>query len=229
MQLKPIYAAILLSAPLWLTGCLSGIPHPLNNPPPLRRTEAVDNYENYNAIPLTKKTLLLNEGFDNNTRNWKVASGTDYTMTVASGELYIGTLSSARQSTISLTDVKETEDFEIETRMRTSSTNSTNGGGSLVWGGSTSSWYFFRVNPYTGALEIGRGTRPSIANTGSITTGMYKVFTVRKVKNLYYYFIDGGYIDKELVNAFYGPAIGFEAGRNTTLWVDYLKVSRLTL
>ncbi len=229
MHLKHIYAAILLSAPLWLTGCLSGIPHPLNNPPPRERTEAVDNYENYNAIPLTKKTLILNEGFDNNTRGWKVASGTDYTMTVAAGELYIGTLSSARQSTISLTDLKETDDFEIEARTKMSSINSANGGNALVWGGNASSWYFFRVNPYTGGLEIGRGTHASIANTGLVTTGVYKLFTVRKVKNLYYYFIDGGYIDKELVNSFYGPAIGFEAGRNTTMWVDYLKVSRLTL
>jgi hypothetical protein len=189
----------------------------------------VDNYENYNAIPLTKKALLLNEGFDNNTRGWKVASGTDYTMTVAAGEMYIGTLSTARQNTISLTDLKETDDFEIEARMKMSSINSTNGGNSLVWGVSTSSWYFFRVNPYNGTLEIGRGTHTSIDDTGSMTTGVYKLFTVRKVKNLYYYFIDGGYIDKELVNSFYGPAIGFEAGRNTTLWVDYLKVSRLTL
>ena len=229
MQLKPVYAAILLSAPLWLTGCLSGIPHPLNNPPPRERTEAVDNYEKYAAIPLTKKVLLLNEGFDNNTRGWKVASGTDYTMTIAAGEMYIGTVSSARQNTISLTDLKETDDFEIEARMKMSSINSTNGGNALVWGGSTSSWYFFRVNPYTGALAIGRETRTSIDDTGFMTTGVYKLFTVRKVKNLYYYFIDGEYIDKELINSFYGPAIGFEAGRNTTMWVDYLKVSRLTL
>jgi extradiol dioxygenase family protein len=57
----------------------------------------------------------------------------------------------------------------------------------------------------------------------------YDVLTVRKVKHLYYYFINGKYISKELINSFYGPAIGFEAGRNTTMWVDYLKVSRLTL
>jgi hypothetical protein len=229
MQFNYIYAALLLSAPLWLTGCLSGIPNPLNNPPPRERTEAVDNYEKYAAIPLTRKALLLNEGFDNNTRGWKVASGTDYTVTVAAGELYMGTVSSARQNTISLAELKETDDFEIETRMKMSSTNSTNGGNSLVWGGSTSSWYFIRVNPYNGALEIGRGTRTSIGNTGLMTTGVYKLFTVRKVKNLYYYFVDGEYIDKELVNSFYGPAVGFEAGRNTTMWVDYLKVSRLTL
>jgi hypothetical protein len=230
MQLKYIYAAVMLSAPLWLTGCLSGIPNPLNNPPPRERDEVVvDNYEKYEAISLTKKVPILNEGFDNNTRGWKVGGGTDYTMTIAAGEMYIGTLSTARQNTISLADLKEADNFEIETRVKMSSITSSNGGNSLLWGGSTSSWYFFRGNPYTGAIEIGREARPSINDSGFMSTEIYNVLTVRKVKHLYYYFINGKYIGKEMVNSFYGPAIGFEAGRNTSMWVDYLKVSRLTL
>jgi hypothetical protein len=220
----------MLSAPLWLTGCLSGIPNPMSNPPPRERAEvAADNYEKYDAIPPARKTLLLNEGFDNNTRGWKVGSGTDYTMTIAAGAMSIGTASTARQNTISLTDLKETDNFELETRMQASSTNSTNGRNAFIWGASTSSWYFFRVDPYSGVVEIGRGTHASINDTGYLRSGTYYLFTVRKVKQLYYYFINGNYVDKELANAFYGPAIGFEAGRNTSMSVDYLKVSRLNL
>jgi hypothetical protein len=230
MQLKRIYAAVMLSAPLWLTGCLSGIPNPMSNPPPRERAEvAADNYEKYDAIPPARKTLLLNEGFDNNTRGWKVGSGTDYTMTIAAGEMSIGTASTARQNTISLTDLKETDNFELETRMQASSTNSTNGRNAFIWGASTSSWYFFRVDPYSEVVEIGRGTHASIDDTGYLRSGTYYVFTVRKVKQLYYYFINGNYAGKELANSFYGPAIGFEAGRNTSMSVDYLKVSRLNL
>lgn len=233
MQLKPIYTAVMLSAPLWLTGCESGIPNPIGNPPPRERAEVVvDNYEKYEAIPLSRKTILLNEGFDNNTRGWKVGTGTDYNMTIAAGIMSIGTVSTARQNTISLTELKETDNFEIETRMEASGTNRTNtlnGRNSFIWGGSTGSWYFIRVDPYNGAIEIGRGTHASLDNAGYLGSATYNVFTVRKVKHLYYYFINGRYIGKELANAFYGQAIGFEAGPNTSMSVDYLKVSRLAL
>jgi hypothetical protein len=187
---------------------------------PRKRAEVlVDSYEKYDAIPLVKKTLVLNEGFDNNIRGWKVGSGTDYTMTVAAGEMYMGTVSTAWQNTILLADLKETDNFEIETRMKASSSNITNGRNSFIWGGSMSSWYFFRVDPYYGAVEIGRGTYASINDTGYLGSGTYNVFTVRKVKQLYYYFINGNYTGKELANSFYGAAMS----------VDYLKVSRLTL
>ncbi len=230
MQLKPIYTAIMLSAPLWLTGCESGIPNPIGNPPPRERTEVlVDNYEKYDAIPLSRKTILLNEGFDNNTRGWKVGSGTDYTMAIAAGVLSISTVSTARQSTIPVTDLKETDNFEIEARLSNFQAVSSNGGTALIWGSSPGSAYFFRGNPYSGTIEIGRETRTTITESGFMNGEMYKVLTVRKVKHLYYYFINGTYISKEMVNSFYGPSIGFEGGRNTNTRIDYLKVSRLTL
>ncbi len=230
MQLKYIYTALMLSAPVWLTGCFSGIPNPVNNPSPRERDEVVvDNYEKYGAIPLAKRTLILNEGFDNNTRGWKVTGGTDYTMTIAAGELYIGTGSTARQNTISLPDLKEVDNFEIEARVRMANTSNTNGGSALIWGGSTSSWYFFRLNLYTDYAEMGRGTHVSMSESVYSNMESYDILTVRKVKHIYYYFINGQYINKELVNSFYGPTIGFEADRNGSIWVDYLKVSRLTL
>jgi hypothetical protein len=220
----------MLSASLWLTGCLSGIPNPVGNPPPRQRTEVVaDNYEKYDAIPLARKTLVLTESFDNNTRGWKVGSGSDYTMIVAAGELHLATGSTARQNTISLAELKEGDNFEIEARVKLSNTNNANGGNALIWGASTGSWYFFRVNLYTDYAEIGRGTSTLIRESVYSNMQAYDVLTVRKVKNLYYYFFNGQYVSKELVNSFYGPAIGFEAGRNTAMWVDHLKVSRLTL
>jgi hypothetical protein len=102
MQLKPIYAAILLSAPLWLTGCLSEFPTPSTTRLPVTGAGGGGQLRKIYCHSAHQEGPPPQRRVDNNTRGWKVASGTDYSMTVAAGEMYIGTLTTARQNMIAL-------------------------------------------------------------------------------------------------------------------------------
>ena len=232
MQLKRIYAAVMLSAPLWLAGCQSGIPNPVSNPPPRERAEvAADNYEKYDAIAPAKKILILNEEFNANTRGWRVVTTSpEYNLTIEGGELDMFTRYNTQLNTISLPELKGTDDFEIEASILIDYTWD-RGSATLLWGGSTATakqWSYVRLDDNTETFTVGRVNEFYETYSSGYNSEGYNTIIIRKVKNTYYYFINGRYQGKKPFTVLDGPKIGFEAGYNTQMYVDYLRVRRLT-
>ncbi len=231
MKVRSVFAILLFFITVWLPGCLPLTLEPLENPPPRERI-VVDKYDEYGFIPANRKTLILDEQFTTNTRGWRqVTSSPDYTITSSGGEMYMLTRSTRQQNTISFPELQSTGNFEIEALVKLS--NSSNyEGSSLIWGGNINArqWSFFEANDYSQALRSGRmGGIESNYRSYAYSRGAYNKFTVRKVASTCYYFINETYLGKEPFSPFYGAAIGFEAGFQTTMRVDYLKVSRLNI
>ncbi len=231
MQRKQIWAALLLAATSGLTGCVPPeLLEPLDNPPPRERV-VVDNYEKYDFIPLNKKTVLLNEEFNTNARGWRyVTSSPDYETTVFDGQFNLFTRYTPQQNTISFPELQSTDNFEIETSIRIEYALS-DGACSLLWGGSTTTagqWTYLQVDE-DDRVAAGRWQGSFASYRVNYRAENFNTFTVRKVKNTYYYFINGTYLGKVPFVPLDGPRIGFGAFGFTDMSVDYLRVKRLTL
>lgn len=217
----------------------------LSNPQPREReiVEEVEDYEAYSFIPTAKKTTILHEDFDNNSRGWRTASTTGYSMSVMDGELLMNATNTNayQQNTINLSELTGTEDFEIEARVWLEhSWNNLGDGNAILWGlnaTSPSRWLYYEINDnkqmtigqYNGQQYLYDHSSTTYGSASEYYRGEYNLLTVRKVKNTSYYFMNGDLLTKKEFVPFYGSRIGFQVGAYSKLHIDYLQVRRLVL
>lgn len=186
----------------------------------------------YNAYSYSNKTSVFNDGFSDNTNNWK----TGYTDT-RNGSIYNGYYTWEAQTASTATTLKEiyistSKDFEIEGKFKRVSGEKTSTLQSLLWGcGGTKKNYFgftadgsFRISWYDGSNYY---AYKDWTNTSSISKYGYNKMTIRKIGNNMYFFINGTFVHSMAYKALFGNKIGFQAASNSKLSIDYLKVSYL--
>ncbi len=134
-----------------------------------------------------------------------------------------------------------TKDFEVEFRVRLAAQYT--GWGSLVYWGRDSvneqpngqCLYFYPSSAYSMAYCNGANTEPcnyeKIRHVGrpKKEAGRFNTYTVRKIKDSYYVFVNNEYSHKYSYTPLYGQTLGFGTGRKSVANLDYIQVSYLLL
>lgn len=208
------------------------------------------DYTDYNSILSSAKSKIFYDGFDNNSNSWSttVTNSDGYTVTM---EPYDGVynldyneegyFSASARKTIS--SFNPTENFEIETKIRQYTTyNSGSSFVGLFWGNTSSlrsfiicqdiKYFYFGLitNIWT---EWSSGYSPNYSDGTpifTINTSDYNILTVRRMKNVYYIFIN-----TEFVYSYTGDSIsstdnivGFMLSQ-CAAYVDYVSVYKLNI
>ncbi len=247
---RNIFYYVVFALSFSLSSCEELPIDPFANASPRERpvVVVVDNYEKYGYVTSADRTLLLNEGFDNNNRKWKT-SGTYYYrpyylaangyLTMANEPGYLGNSSSLAPyvNTIDFPELTGTGNFEIEASMQTD-TRYSGYNDLLIWGASATTpqkrlcW----ANSYFLSYVAIRNDNGLVVNEKTYSVGKDKIYqgefnkiTIRQVKNTCYYFLNEVLVAKQPASSFYGTQIGFQVGSNSWMEVDYLRVNRLVI
>ncbi|MGB0524201.1 MAG: caspase family protein, partial [Flammeovirgaceae bacterium] len=188
----------------------------------------------YNYVSYSDKSALFNEPFDNNDNNWSTGTSGNTSGYVSGGAYTWKSLTDKSAWTTQKTVfIDESRDFEIETKIKYV-TGRTGSGIMLKWGKSSSGSdnYNMEFNA-NGKYWIGRYEdgeyKPSKGWTAStyVKKYDYNKLTVRKLGAKYYFFINEKFVHSMTFQAFYGNKIGFTTPSETTIKVDYIKISYL--
>lgn len=219
--------------------CLQSCEDLLVNPAP-REKKIEETYNSYGFVSASKKEMLINEEFSNNTRMWPM------TFTTVQSHMFVGggllnmmtSYGGPIISSIELSSFTGSTNFEIEFLMQIE-VSGYSGGNRLLWGYDAASkqYNFMEINDNDRQFSMGRfDGRADIKKTFYTTnwTGYYQKrsynkFTIRKVNNTYYYFINDTFIYQEPFSAFKGNRIGFQTGISNELNIDWLTVKKLNL
>lgn len=188
----------------------------------------------YNDLSIAQRTSIFSESFDNNNNNWIIEnswiigrfSNGYYEIVCKNFKLNTG----LSYKTVS---IDQTKDFEIEGSFKV-----IKGTGALVFG-LTKDFDHFRVeidNRKNLVIVKDTPSKKKVEKlfSGNIKTikdpGFYNKITIRKIQNSYYVFANDQFV-KQISNLILlpGDQIGFSAGLNSDISVDYLYVSYLTI
>jgi hypothetical protein len=200
----------------------------------LRLSYLKKSNKKYSSYSYKDKNRFFTEEFSDNDRSWSTGtSGKSY------GSVYNGYYTWKSKSNKSAWSTQKTvtidqgKDFEIEARIKYLAGKKTSGI-MLQWGksGSSSDNFNFEFTE-SGKYWIGRyyngkyiASKDWTASSSFNKSG-YNKLTVRKVGSKYYFFMNGKFVHSMPFRAFYGNKIAFSVPSNTSMKIDYLKVSYL--
>jgi len=198
----------------------------------LIHTTEITAQQSYNDIPVTGKSAVFNESFDNNNNLWFLdnlwISGN-----VANGYYTIKCKNYNKSTGLSYKTVfiEKARDYEIETTIKNVS-----GNGGLAFG-INSKYDHYRVElSANGTLSVIRNI-PSKGKNEEIYSGHagagfksgdYNKITIRKLNDYFYLFINETLVGRYNKINPDGDQVGFNVGLNSEISVDYLNVSYLT-
>src|SRR6185437_5012382 len=185
--------------------------------------------------PPDAKVIFFDE-FNNNKNNWTIADTKHARSRIDSGFFYLTVNGRASGETQEI-NIDTRKDFEIETRIKivSGNTDHKNYYSMIFWGREAMNGYYFTfAKDGFASVEICDGKKQSdcITKSGSLQktnliADEFNVFLIRKTGKTYSFLINGSQFYEMPFTPFFGNLIGFGAGRNITLAVDYLKVSYL--
>jgi len=177
--------------------------------------------------------VIFFDDFNNNRNNWIIADTKHARSSIDSGFFYLTVNGHASGETQEI-NIDTRKDFEIETRIKIVSGNAShkNYYSMLFWGREAMNGYYFTfAKDGFASVEICDGKKQSdcITKSGSLqktdlSPDEFNVYLIRKTGKTYSFFINGRQFYEMPFTPFFGNLIGFGAGRNVTLAVDYLKV-----
>jgi len=180
--------------------------------------------------------VIFFDDFNNNKNNWIIADTKHARSSIDSGFFYLTVNSHASGETQEI-KIDTRKDFEIETRIKIVSGNADhkNYYSMLFWGREAMNGYYFTfAKDGFASVEICDGKKQSdcITKSGSLqktdlNPDEFNVYLIRKTGKTYSFFINDRQFYEMPFTPFFGNLIGFGAGRNITLAVDYLKVAYL--
>lgn len=229
---KSISTFLFLSLLILVQGCTM-----LENPEP-RERKIEEAYLKYASFPAAKKEVLLREDFINNTRNWRVIPSFQYSILIQNGLLVMRSdYPGSERSTITVNTFTGRDNFELETYIKEDFTNHTKIRNRFIWGfnASTNQYRFIEIDDDNGEFYIGTsGGGNSTINyyptpNGPVTynRGGFNKYTIRKIDNMYYYFLNETCLFTEPFSSFSGYEIGFQVGNYNAMRIDYLTISKL--
>lgn len=177
--------------------------------------------------------VIFFDDFNNNKNNWTVADNKHESAKIDSG-FYFLTANGHAYGEAQEIKIDNRKDFEIETRIKILSgeADHKNYYNMLFWGREAmdGSYFTFAKDGFV-SVEIcdGKNQSDCITKNGSLqkailNPGDFNIYIIRKTGKTYSFFINGKQFYEMPFTPFFGNFIGFGAGRNVTLVIDYLKV-----
>lgn len=181
-------------------------------------------------------TIIFFDDFNNNKNNWTIADNKHENSKIDSGFYYLTAVGHAYGETQEI-KIDTRKDFEIETRIKISHGDAghKNYYSMLFWGREGMNGYYFTFSKDGFAsVEVcdGKNQSDCITRAGSLQKSRlnpdtFNTYTIRKIGRNYSFLINGISFYQMPFEVFFGNLIGFGAGRNISLVVDYLKVTYL--
>ncbi len=177
--------------------------------------------------------VVFFDDFNNNKNNWTVADTKHERSRIDSGFYYL-TANGHAYGEAQEIKIDSRKDFEIETRIKILSGDADhkNYYNMLFWGreAMNGSYFTFAKDGFV-SVEIcdGKNQSDCITKNGSLQKALlnpndFNVYSIRKTGKTYSFFINGKQFYEMPFTPFFGNLVGFGAGRNVTLVIDYLKV-----
>lgn len=145
-----------------------------------------------------------------------------------------GTYSESSTNNNALFSIDQDRDFEIETSMMFVS-GENNNSNCISWGQSNSrisdrfrfgfsgnGQYIIDKNYNSSWTNLKSWTESSLINKNA-----YNKFTIRKIRSQYYFFINESLVHNCPFEPFYGQRLSFQTNQNSTIRVDYIRISYL--
>lgn len=189
------------------------------------------NVWEYDAIPNGVKTIVFEDGFDNNKHNWDLKSNLTATQSITDGTFQFGALS-PQHGEVAVRNIYllQQKNYEIETKVRLEKGDSEDGNG-LVWG-SAINYEKFTFGIRRDGYSINQNAtsvceRIPWMPSELVNIGEYNLLTVRKVNGMCYFFLNRHLVHSMPFNYFLVNNIGFMVAANSLVIADYLKVAYL--
>lgn len=177
--------------------------------------------------------VVFFEDFNDNKNNWTVADNKSLISRINDGFYYLTAVGHAYGEAKEV-KIDTRKDFEIETRIKILSGNPEHKHyySMFFWGRETmNSHYFTFARDGFASVELcdSRNQSSCITKKGSLQKTMlnpndFNVYMIRKKGSIYSFFINGTQFYEMPFVPFFGNLIGFGAGRNVSLQIDYLRV-----
>lgn len=206
---------------------------------PLITNQNIYAQPSYKDYSLSQMKIIFFDEFSDNRNNWYEGYWRDEVhYKFNNGYIYLESLSEniGKLETLkkNLIFINENLDFQIETRIRFVKGKGYSPVG-LCWGRKDKNYaYYFYFDPvkYIGYSIFMKkdGKHYKLKNwtkSDLLKMHSYNKLTVRKVKDIYYFFFNESLVHTMPFRAFFGQKIGFPVPPNSVIHVDYLLVSYL--
>lgn len=202
-----------------------------------KTTTFSDNNQNMESDELNRIPIFYND-FSNNDFNWYVGTQEncrDYTVTSGYYELTSRCSNHYTQAWFNTTDdfvIDTDRDFEIETSIMFVKGEDNNGNG-ISWGQTVGQDRFYFCFSGNGMFYIGKsldGTWKELktwTTSSAINPKSYNTLTINKIKNQYLFYINKTLVAECPFEPFLGNVISFQTNQNSTMRVDYIRISYL--
>jgi len=187
----------------------------------------------YHSISSEEKTALFFDDFDDNRYEWGLGQvKNDWLEQMADGNLHFQSFDANAKEDLINFEIEQTKDFEIETAIRFVQGDSMKFFG-LQWGKSDdfnnqfdfliSGNNYVTIDKYSG--EFFDYMKPSVSEY--LRKNHFNKLTIRKLNTNYYFFINEQLVYTMPFKPFFGNYIGFQVSENSSILIDYLKISEL--
>jgi hypothetical protein len=187
----------------------------------------------YHSISSEEKTALFYDDFDDNRNNWGLGQvENDWLEKVVDGNLNFQSFDSHAKEDLIPFKIEQNKDFEIETAIRFVHGDSLKFFG-LQWGKSAdfnnqydfliSGNNYVTIDKYSG--EFFDYLEPSVSEF--LRNNHFNKLTIRKLNTNFYFFVNEQLIYSMPFKPFFGDYIGFQVSENSSILIDYLKISEL--
>lgn len=185
----------------------------------------------YEAIPTNAKTLVFFDDFVDNHFNWNLQSSISAMQKIENSNFYLSSLSPAHgESSVRNVYILQQKNYEIETRIKLlrGDTEQNNG---LIWGSSLN-YEKFTFGISRNGYSINQNATsicervPNMPSELIIPTE-YNTLTVRKVGTNFYFFLNENLVHSMSFKYFLVNSIGFMTDVESSIAVDYLRITYL--
>jgi hypothetical protein len=195
--------------------------------------QSVWNPKEYHSISSEEKTAIFYDDFDDNRSKWGLGhEPKDWSEKIENSKLLFQSFDDNAKEDLIKVEFSQKLDFEIETYIRFVKGDENRFFG-LQWGKSSdfnnqfdfliSGNGLFTIDKFSG--EFHDYVPPTSSELLKKT--LYNKLTIRKINNNYYFFINEELVHSMPFKTFFGDYIGFQVSNNSTINVDYLRISEL--
>ena len=196
-------------------------------------SQTVWNPLEYHSISSEEKTAIFYDDFNDNRNKWGLGhEPRDWSEVIEDGRLLFQSYDDDAKEDLIKVEFDHKRDFEIETYIRFAKGDSMKFFG-LQWGKSSdfnnqydfliSGNGLFTIDKFSGEFYDYIPPTPS----GLIKKTLYNKLTIRKINNNYYFFINEELVHSMPFREFFGDFIGFQVSNNSSIYIDYLRISEL--
>ena len=184
----------------------------------------------YSDYSKSSKEYVFEENFNNNNQKWIIGNEEEREYYVKEGNYVLENYAEKAQLVFLEVFFDETRDFEIEANIKYVYGDELTSH-ALLWAKGNNKDYGFYFNA-GGSYKIAyyeEGYHDIIKFTqfNGLNKNSYNKFTIRKVGNQYYFFINEEFVYETNFRDFFGKNIGFQVSKKSKIHIDYLKVAYL--